>query len=139
MKSPKDILLEQHADAVPALDKIRKRVVAGLTEPERQNVTVFSFLHEAWLELFWRARHVWGGLATVWALLFVLSAAESGPGSPAPQSAQSPAPSMPVWERHQNALRAELGLPVEHRAQERDTDKSATIHQSRLLRRFENA
>lgn len=139
MKSPKDILLEQHADTTPALNRIRAQVVAELREPEQRNTTKFSFFHDAWRELFWRPRRVWASLATVWAALLMISVADIRPEFPAPRAAQKPAPRLPIWEQHHNVLRAELGLPIEQRAQKTDKEKPAAIHQSRHRSRFELA
>lgn len=132
MKSPKEILLEQAAEATPALDRIRGSVVADLKPTTRQRTTVTGFFGQAWDQLFWQSRNIWGALATIWMALFIVSAAQIQPTPQANQTAQKSIPVRPAWERHHNALRAELGLPIKSDTEKPKSRKPAVIHQSRF-------
>ncbi|MGB0578436.1 MAG: hypothetical protein ACPGVU_01925 [Limisphaerales bacterium] len=137
MKSPKDILLTQHADATRALDAIRNQVVADLRETPR--TTVAGLFAEAWSQLFWEPRKIWASLAAVWSVLLIVGATSIAVDSPAPKAAENPPPKTPVWERYHNALRAELGLPMQQRTQTTADTKPDVIHQSRNRNHFIHA
>lgn len=64
MKTAREILWQRHADAEPDLDALRRRVVAGLRAE-----TSPGWWRTAWLELIWRPRLAWAGLAAVWLLI----------------------------------------------------------------------
>ncbi len=129
MKSPKDNLLHQHADAVPALDKIREQVVADLPKPPRHRMTLASFFAEAWAQLFWQSRQVWGSLAAVWIVIFVVNSAASRTEVPVTLATVDPVKETPVWVKHHNVLRAELGLPPQQHAKKSKSAKPSAIRQ----------
>ena len=71
MKTPRQLFLEHHRSAEPALDAIRQRVVADLTpHVPRPSVGVMTLL---WTELVLPCRRVWIGLAAVWVVILVLN------------------------------------------------------------------
>jgi hypothetical protein len=80
MKTPREILLEQHRSAAPKLDAIRREVVGGLNNKgakAQSRATDFaaSLLgcsNKLWQELIWPCRRIWTGLAVVWVLLFIV-------------------------------------------------------------------
>jgi hypothetical protein len=80
MKTPREILLEQHRSAAPKLDAIRREVVEELNNQETKEQSrpaslVASLLgcsNKLWLELIWPCRRIWTGLAAVWVLLFIV-------------------------------------------------------------------
>ena len=96
MKTPRQILMEQHQNISARLDRVRQEVVAGLpanvqdrsrAENEPPGRESISFLTKMWLELFVPARKIWVGLATVWVAVFIVSATsteETAGGSPQP-------------------------------------------------------
>lgn len=132
MKSPREILLEQAAEATPALDRIRGRVVNDLEPPLRQRTTIAGIFVEAWDQLFWQSRNIWGALAAIWLGLFIIGAAQNQPMPSTSQAARKNVPIRPAWERHHDALRAELGLPLKSEAEKRKPRKPTVNHQSRF-------
>ncbi len=62
MKTPRELLLEKHAPAMPALDVLRR---VALPEPR---LGAWGFLRE----IFWPQRLVWAALAVVWAVVVTL-------------------------------------------------------------------
>ena len=138
MKSPKEILLEQAAEAGPSLDKIRGQIVRDLAEPERRRSILGGFFADAWSELFWQSRNTWGALAAVWALLLIIGGSQETSLPLGGRSAKQPLPAKAAWERHHDALRAELGIPLERETQKPKTRKPAVIHQSRFPNHFEH-
>jgi hypothetical protein len=82
MKSPRDILLEQHHDQSPALDKIRERVVGEQAMVPGQTHPAFLAAFRAWLTL---SRATWGSLAAAWVVIIALNiSANAGDESDAP-------------------------------------------------------
>lgn len=87
MKSPREILLERHRSAGPALDEIRrlvtapdsaiKRTAPGAISPKPRT----SLLTTLWQELFVCVRPVWAGLAGIWVVIVWLNlpVAETAP------------------------------------------------------------
>lgn len=139
MKSPKEILLERAVEASPVLDDIRGQVVSGLREPQQQRITLAGFIAKAWSELFWQSRNTWGALSATWALILIVGGSQDVSSHPGEQSAKKPLPVKPAWERHHDALRAELGIPLRNEREKPKTEKPAVIHQSRFRTHFEHA
>lgn len=82
MKTPRDVLLECHRATTPKLDALRRRLLeTELNAAARAPSGLLAFLRQAWHELFWSCRPVWGGLAAVWAMIVALNwiAAERQP------------------------------------------------------------
>lgn len=112
MKSPKELLFELHAEAQPALDRIREGIVADI-RPAPRGKPIAGFFMEAWTQLVWQSRSTWGALAAVWIVLLVISTTGSPDHALASNEALSPPlpTAAPGWEKHHATLRAELGLP----------------------------
>ena len=83
MKSPREILLERHRSAVPALDEIRRSVMTptlpqriaacGAANPKPRT----NLLATLWQELFVCVRPVWAGLAAIWVVIIWLNLPEA--------------------------------------------------------------
>jgi hypothetical protein len=111
MKTPRDLLLDRHANIRSRLGALRHQVVAehvgaALAEPAARPGT----LARLWTELFWSCRRPWLGLASAWALIAMFNLA---PGPDAPLAAGRGSRTPPTAEtRHalaeQARLRAEL-------------------------------
>jgi hypothetical protein len=77
MKTPREILLEQHRSVAPKLDAIRREVVGELNnEGAKTQSWAADFVSwclggskQLWLELIWPCRRIWAGLAAVWVLI----------------------------------------------------------------------
>lgn len=119
MKSPKQLLLEQSADAGPALDAIRGEVIRPLRTAHSGWLPT-RFLVEAWTQLVWEGRIAWGGLAVVWICLFAASSAPDQNVQSATQGMEQLRP-VSAWQTHQRRLRAELNLPLDHGTTEDST------------------
>jgi len=70
MKTLREILLERHTAAEPALDDVRRKSLASLSSPYpiSQNWAV-SVMVAVWNELILPCRRVWSGLAAVWLVI----------------------------------------------------------------------
>ena len=127
MKTPREILLEQQAEALPDLDRIRRDVVADLgraalcrgsgtatdaTErvppASRPAWSPLTWAVVAWEQLVLPSRYAWAGVAVAWLCIVTLNMALSDGNAPA--LAQRPAPDAAQVElaREQRALEAEL-------------------------------
>jgi len=126
MKTPRDILLEQHRSATPKLDAIRREVVEGLNIQDakaRSQATGFvsSLLgcsNKLWLELVWPCRRIWTGLAAAWVLIFVFNFSQRDPSELMARKSPPPSPEMILAFRQQERLLAELIGSSETRAAE---------------------
>lgn len=78
MKTPRDMFLERHRAAEPALDIIRRRVVADLKSVAPKQPISLSVL--LWTELVLPCRRIWAGLAAVWVVILVLNFENQAPG-----------------------------------------------------------
>jgi hypothetical protein len=82
MKTPRELLLNQHRDKLPKLDAIREQVIATeisqsqTADAANLNLPVRMLL-AFWNELILPARRIWAGIAVVWCLIIVVNAAES--------------------------------------------------------------
>ncbi len=86
MKSPRDILLEQHRAQSPVLDEIRRQVIAQEL-PDSHPSVLSSF--RSWLTF---NRAAWGSLAGVWVVIIALNiSANMGDGSEAVVRSQADA------------------------------------------------
>jgi len=68
MKTPREILLQQHQAAAPKLDVIRAGVVAGLARPPARETA-------SWREWLWPCPRAWTGLAAAWLVILGLNLA----------------------------------------------------------------
>jgi hypothetical protein len=86
MKSPRDILLGQHREQLPALDEIRRQVIAHeLRNPSPPLLATLP----AWLTL---NRAAWSSLAAAWVVIIALnSSANLGDKSNTPVRSQADA------------------------------------------------
>lgn len=73
MKTPREILLEQHEAVAPKLDAIRAGVVAGLARPPARETV-------SWRELVRSLRWHLAGLGAAWAVVVILNMDQS-PGA----------------------------------------------------------
>ena len=81
MKTPRDILFARHQAAAPKLDALRREVVRELNnQGTKEQSLAASFVpsllgcsNKFWQELFFPSRRIWGGLAVVWILLFIIN------------------------------------------------------------------
>ena len=126
MKTPREILLEQHRSAAPKLDAIRREVVGGLNNQEtkersRPDTFVTWLLcgsNKLWLELVWPCRRVWTGLAAVWIALCLFNVSQRDKLELAARKLPPPSPEAVMAWRQQERLLAELIGPNETRAAE---------------------
>jgi hypothetical protein len=75
MKTPRQVLLDRHADAQASLDALRQSVVAPMRHRRRP-----------WLELLWQElvlpiRPLLAGLSVVWVLILALHLTTRGPSA----------------------------------------------------------
>ena len=119
MKTPREILLEQHRAASPKLDAIRRKVV---WEGRRAAVPKFRVADTAtlpmliWRELIWPSRRIWAGLAAVWILIFVFNFSQRDPAELLARKSPPQSPEMILTFRQQERLLAELIGPNEPQA-----------------------
>ncbi|HVM59482.1 MAG TPA: hypothetical protein VMV72_01320 [Verrucomicrobiae bacterium] len=80
MKTPREILLNQHKSAEPRLDRMwtQKLVPAldGNATPVSRNV-LFAAGWKMWQELILPSRRIWAGLACAWVVIAVMDLASS--------------------------------------------------------------
>lgn len=75
MKTPRQVLLDQHAEAHAALDAIRRSVVAPMRQRRR------PWLEVLLQELVLPIRPLLAGLSVVWVLILALHLATRGPAA----------------------------------------------------------
>jgi hypothetical protein len=127
MKTPRDILFARHQNAVPKLDAIRCKVVAGLnhqdTKAQSWTENLVSWClggsNKLWLELIWPCRRIWTGLAAVWILIFVVNFSQHDKSEMMARKTSPPSPEMMIAFRQQEILLAELIGPNEPQVAER--------------------
>jgi len=142
MKTPREILLEQHRSAAPKLDAIRREVVGGLNNKDAKaqswvDILVASLLgcsNKLWLELVWPSHRIWAGLAAVWILIFVFNFSQRDPSELMARKTPPPSPEMILTFRQQEKLLAELMGPNEPQAVE---SSKPLLPQPRSEGRFE--
>jgi len=71
MKTPRDILLDRHQGALPALDAIGDDILSGLepTALEERSMSWWAFLKAEWLAPF---RMQWAGIGIAWVVIVLL-------------------------------------------------------------------
>jgi hypothetical protein len=117
MKTPREILLEQHQAIAPKLDAIRREVVAGLrpedTKAQSWAIHLVSWClrgsNKLWRELVFPSRRIWAGLATAWLLILAVnfSLRDRSPAA----ATKSSSPEIFMSFRQQERLLAELTEP----------------------------
>jgi hypothetical protein len=114
MKTPREILLEQHRSAAPKLDAIRREVLAEKVTPARAGgsgalaAVWLNWPVVLWRELIWPSRRIWAGLAAVWILIFVFNFSQRDPSELMARKTPPPSPEMILTFRQQEKLLAEL-------------------------------
>ncbi len=103
MKTPRQLLLDRHADAQASLDALRQSVVAPM-RPRRR-----PWLELLWQELVMPIRPLLAGLSVVWVLILALHLTTRGPSA---DVGTQPVPSSIAREvaAQQRLLSALLGL-----------------------------
>jgi len=113
MKTPRELLLERHAEATPQLDAIRQQLVADLSARPRAKAarTLGAGIEMLWRQLIAPARVSWGSLAAAWTIIALLNLARPEPMSGADPAAPGPTmtgEALRVVLAEQRELRAEL-------------------------------
>ena len=112
MKTPREILLEEHREAEPKLDAIRRRVIdrACHRTEDRPLASIVTWLRLLWNQLFVPSRPAWLSLAAAWVVVATLSWARLEPGSAGdgPSSARQTLLSLKPLLEEQAQLRVEL-------------------------------
>ncbi len=130
MKTPRQILLQQHELAIPKLDYIRAAVMAGESPSGVSGAKHLprelpsACLLKLWGELIWPFRRTWAGFAAMWIglLAFNLLTAEPVQNSPAYPSPVEIAAS--IEQRRQ--LLAELFPPRARRTRIRASRRTSS-------------
>jgi len=101
-------LLEKYRSAEPALDQLRREVIASELDAEPS----LGFWATLWLELFVKPRMAWGGMGAAWLVALILNLSSGSTTEPARQMAQQQpveaAPEVMQMVREQQRLRDEL-------------------------------
>jgi hypothetical protein len=126
MKTPREILLEQHRAAVPRLDAIRREVVRELNNEDAKTQSFPSSFaplrlccsNKIWLELIWPCRRIWAGLAATWILIFAFNFSQRDPAERMARKSPPPSSEMMLTFTQQQRLLAELIGPNEPQAVE---------------------
>jgi hypothetical protein len=127
MKTPREILLEQHRSAAPKLDALRQSAVAAVCDRristdcvrERRSQTAATMiLGIIWRELIYPCRRTWAALAAVWMALFIFNVSQRDKAELAARKLPPPSPEAILAFRQQEKLLAEWIGPNETRAAE---------------------
>ena len=90
MKTPREIIFGRHQEAVPALDDIRERAVAGIATTKASESRSPGTFIEFFISLRWHA----AAISALWLLIAALGAENPEKSQPAVAGAQPPAPPM---------------------------------------------
>ena len=128
MKTPREVLFEQHQAAEPKLDAIREKVVAGLTPhaPGRAKRMGTAIQTEApalgagWRQLWWSLRWHLAGLSAVWLVVLALSIDQrpAPTGEVARRSVPSSRQLLAALRENQRQLRELVRVPAAEEAPE---------------------
>ncbi|MGA2557239.1 MAG: hypothetical protein ABSG04_13295 [Verrucomicrobiota bacterium] len=102
MKTPREVLLQQHQAAAPKLDAIRAAVVAALARPPSRETI-------SWRDLVRSLRWHLAAISAVWALVGILNLSAS-PG----QVAMIPSDKIPTPQQLWTSLRENRRLLLEY-------------------------
>jgi len=128
MKTPREVLFEQHQAAEPKLDAIREKVVAGLAPDAPVRATQMppvvprraSALEAGWRQFLWSLRWHLAGLSAAWLLVMTLTIDPTP--APRPRVARQDAPSqrqlLAALRENQRQLRELIGTPAAESAPE---------------------
>lgn len=117
MKTPREILLESHRRAEPALDRIRRETMAQLVAPAPGRspattrtvpVQVLVVLQRAWMELIWPSRRAWAGMASLWLIVAAANLAMKTTVNGAPEARSAPVRELAQGLQEQRRLLSEL-------------------------------
>jgi len=114
MKTPREILLEQHRSAAPKLDAIRRKVLAEKVTPARAGgsgalaAVWLNWPVVLWRELIWPCRRTWTALAGVWIALCLFNVSQRDKSELAARKLPPPSPEAVMAWRQQERLLAEL-------------------------------
>jgi len=113
MKTPREVLLQRHREAEPALDDVRAEVLRTLTGQRRRDTRASApggerFLGTLWQELFVACRRYWMGLGAAWCVIVILAAAGAVDGSGNAVAASLSSEPMIQAMRERQRLRDEL-------------------------------
>ena len=117
MRTPREILLEQHRSAAPKLDAIRRGVVEAAADANRRKqpvreltfaATLANAVRLSFLELIWPCRRIWTALAAVWVALFIFNVSQRDNAELAARKLPPPSPEALMAWRQQEKLLAEL-------------------------------
>lgn len=111
MKTPRDLLLDQHRQQEMRLDAIRSEVIRGMAAPGAHPISHSlpdpGFLATCWQELFLQCRRYWLGLGAAWAVALTLSLSGSVGDRTEPVAVRSSRPTLEAIHARQQ-LRDEL-------------------------------
>jgi hypothetical protein len=130
MKTPREILLQQHSRMSPELDLVREKVLEGMAAaekpgPEASGGKLAAIAGKVWRELIWPSRAAWACLCVLWAFLLIANF-ETKRGSPVAQAGSAIGSSQIVQGfQQQRRVLAELlpaGQPPQTRAAHRGAE-----------------
>ena len=122
MKTPREVLLQQHQAAEPELDAIREQVVAGLATDAPVRTTRMSptapggvsTLQAGWRQFLWSLRWHLAGLSAAWLVVIALSI--DSPPAPTTRVVRQDTPSqrqlLAALRENQRQLRELIGAPA---------------------------
>ena len=110
MKTPREILLQQHRAAEPKLDAIRRAVIASLPLKPAALAPGLppALVRGLWRELNWSGFPRWAGLAAVWVVILALQLASRDHTDVVARHTPPPSPEMLMALRQQKLLLSEL-------------------------------
>jgi len=113
MKTPRELLLNRHRDAEPALDELRAEALRLLVkgnecEPRRTADPSERFVAALWRELFVGCRRYWLGLGAAWCVMLMFAVVEGVIGSGRAMAATAPSDRIIQAMKEQQQLRNEL-------------------------------
>lgn len=109
MKTPREILLEQHQTAAPELDALRKKIIQSQFRRRNFGSIVLECPSLLWRELVWPCRGIWASLAMAWLLIFVANATMSDAPHPVMAKAAPSREIIMAWQQQQRWLTEFIG------------------------------
>lgn len=109
MKTPRELLLEKNAGALPDLDRVRRAALDEIFPPPRRRParSPLAWAATLWEQLVLPSRYAWAGVAAAWLIIVAVNVTQAGGGAAATTS-QTTAPAQLEMVREQRALEAEL-------------------------------
>lgn len=120
MKTPRQILCEQHAPADVELERIQAQVLAMEFRRESKAVEAAANLNAirllfspaVWVEVFRPARQIWAGFALVWVAIVAVNLSMEPLNIRGAKLNSTPSSDLAVTYREQQRLLAELTEPA---------------------------